>query len=140
MGHALEMCAPASGRYRTVCYRCQYKALEATGNKCPNCGFPLIYKAGRQQTVGRSVEQIFDRVSVRVGAPPLPGVDGRPRKAQMLAEARRRRRSEHFAAARALEHERAQTTRRYRAAKVTVAFVSAFVAGLVAAVLVNSGL
>jgi len=94
----------------------------------------------RLETVGRSVEQIFDRMSVRVGAPPLPGVDGRPRKAQILAEARRRRRSEHFAAARALEQERAHSSHRYRAVKVALAFVSAFVAGLGAAVIVNGGL
>ncbi len=140
MEHALDMCAPVSGRYRVVCYRCHYKGAEAAGNKCPKCGFPLIHKAGRQETVGRGVEQIFDRVSVRVGAPPLPGVDGRPRKAQLLAEERRRRRSEHFAAARALEQERAGTSRRYHAVKVAVAFVSAFVAGLAAAVIVNGGL
>lgn len=140
MGHALEMCAPAKGRCRVVCYRCQYKATEAAGNRCPNCGFPLIHKAGRHETVGRSVEQIFDRVSVRVGAPPLPGVDGKPRRAQMLADLRRRKRREHFAAARALEIERTEVSRRYRAAKVSLAFVSAFVAGLVAAVIVNGGL
>lgn len=140
MEHALHMCAPTNGRYRAVCYRCHYKGAAAAGNKCPKCGFPLIHKTGRQETVGRGVEEIFDRVSVRVGAPPLPGVDGRPRKAQVLAEERRRRRSEHFAAARALEQEKASISRRYQAAKVTVAFVSAFVAGLVAAVIVNGGL
>jgi len=140
MGHVLHTCAPARVRHRAVCYRCHYKSMGASENKCPSCGFPLIHKSERQETVGMGVEEIFERASVRVGAPPLPGIDGRKRKAQLLAEARRARRSEHFAAARVLEQEQASVTSRYRAAKVTVAFVSAFVAGITAAFLVNGGL
>ncbi|HTE51674.1 MAG TPA: hypothetical protein VK698_12560 [Kofleriaceae bacterium] len=41
---------------------------------------------------GRLVEEIFARVSVGDGAPPLPGVHAEKRKAQLMAEARRARR------------------------------------------------
>jgi hypothetical protein len=140
VGTALSMCAPGRVQYRTVCYRCRYLGPDTGGNKCPVCGFPLIRKVGEIPAAGLGVEQIFDRVSVRVGAPPLPGVDGGPRKAQLLAEARRRRRSHKFAVARAMEQQRFAMTRRNRAAKVAFAFVSAFLAGLFAAVVVNGGL
>ncbi|HTM19248.1 MAG TPA: hypothetical protein VL172_02035, partial [Kofleriaceae bacterium] len=77
-----------------VCYRCQYRGQEAAGNRCPTCSFPLIIETRLVPGGPRRVRDILDRSTVSVSGPPLPGVDGRPRKAQLLAEARRRRISE----------------------------------------------
>ncbi len=77
-----------------VCYRCQYVGQEASGNRCPSCGFPVIMETRLVPAGPRRVRDILDRSSISLGAPPLPGVDRGPRKAQLLAEARRRRISE----------------------------------------------
>jgi len=77
-----------------VCYRCQYVGQEAAGNRCPSCGFPVIKETRLVPAGPRRVRDILDRSSISLGAPPLPGVDRGPRKAQLLAEARRRRLSE----------------------------------------------
>jgi hypothetical protein len=74
-----------------VCYRCQYTGQDAAGNRCPSCSFPLIIETRLIPGGPRRVRDILDRSSVSVGAPELPGVDGTPRKAQLLAEARKRR-------------------------------------------------
>lgn len=79
--------------YKAVCYSCRYVGMDAALTRCPLCGFAIILEPGQvpEAEAAPDVSAIFDRVSVSVGAPPLPGVDGTPRKAQLLAEARRRR-------------------------------------------------
>jgi hypothetical protein len=79
--------------YKAVCYSCRYVGMDPELTRCPLCGFAIILEPGTVPEAEQApdVSAIFDRVSVRVGAPPLPGVDGTPRKAQLLAEARRRR-------------------------------------------------
>lgn len=121
---------------QAVCYRCKYVG-QGNESRCPQCDFPLIMEHGRLQTVKPSVRDIFDRTSVSINAPPLPGVDGRPRKAQIMAEARRKR-LRWKQQARAVTQPR--QAGRYARLKVTCAFVSALVAGLGAAVLMNGGL
>lgn len=79
--------------YKAVCYSCRYVGMEPALTRCPLCGFAIILEPGQVPEADQApdVSAIFDRVSVSVGAPPLPGVDGTPRKAQLMAEARRRR-------------------------------------------------
>ncbi|MEM9488714.1 MAG: hypothetical protein AAGC55_06190 [Myxococcota bacterium] len=69
----------AATSFKSVCYKCRYKTSEATaGNKCPNCGFPLIHQPRAKKSIKLDLRQIFDRTSVNigvgVGAPPLPGL------------------------------------------------------------------
>lgn len=123
--------------YKAVCYKCHYVGLGAL-KKCPLCNFPIILETG-EVSEQIEVEELFDRTSVNVGAPPLPGVDGTPRKAQLLAEARKRRHLE------MLSQKEAEPPKKRRATtvaeiaamskvRVTFAFVSAFLVGLFAAV------
>jgi hypothetical protein len=89
-----------SARYKSVCYRCRYVGLPGSATRCPLCEFPLILVAATASEEDEtSVERILDRADVNAGAPPLPGVDGTPRKAQLLAEARKQRRSAEVRAA-----------------------------------------
>jgi hypothetical protein len=125
-----------SGNYKAVCYKCSYTGA-VDGTHCPLCQFPLILEACAEPDVAPALERIFDRTSVRVGAPPLPGVDVGPRKAQLLMQARKRR----------IERQRRITTEReiqrtQRRSRLAVGFVSvgAVVAGVVAAVLVSGAL
>ena len=123
---------------KAVCYRCRYIGHDDGHHRCPKCEFPLIVEHGCVGDDRPAVREIFDRTSVSINAPPLPGVDGRPRKAQLLAEARRdRRRLTRLQAAARPEAEKAV---RYPTLKVACAFVSARFAGLGAAVLMNGGL
>lgn len=124
--------------YKAVCYKCHYVGLGQL-NRCPLCNFPIILETGKVDD-DTEVEDLFDRVSVNVGAPPLPGIDGRPRKAQLMAEARKKRYLE------SLEKQRAEKTAPKRRAttvteiaklpkvQVAFAFVSAFLVGLLGAV------
>ena len=137
--------SPATN-YKTVCYRCRYVGVDSAGTRCPDCGFPLIMKKGVVGEDGPKVREIFDRTSVSVNAPPLPGVDGRPHKAQLLAEARRRRQAAALqpAAPPILQPVAVAPVQivamRYPHLKVACAFVSALFAGLGTAVLMNGGL
>ncbi len=120
--------------YKAVCYKCHYVGL-GTLTKCPLCNFPIILETGSHDEEAQ-VEEIFDRVSVNVGAPPLPGIDGRPRKAQLLAEARKRRHDEQLSLV-SQPKRRATTVGEIAAmsrVRVGFAFVSAFLVGLFAAV------
>ncbi len=124
---------------KAICYRCSCVVTQVDASRCPACSFPLIQEAGRGPEVAPTVDSLFQRVSVRVGAPPLPGVHESPRKAQLLMEARRRR----VQRARTMERvERARTDARARrkSAATTWAFVSALAAGLVAAFWVTAAL
>jgi len=120
--------------YKAVCYKCHYVGLGAL-KTCPLCDFPIILETGHVDDEQPEVEELFDRVSVNVGAPPLPGVDGTPRKAQLLAEARKRR---HLALVEDKKPQRRATTvseiAQLSKVRVTFAFVSAFLVGLFAAV------
>jgi len=117
--------------YKAVCYKCSYVGLGADADRCPVCEFPFILEAGPSPEVAPDIAVIFDRASVRIGAPPLPGVDAGPRKAQLLMESRKRR----------LEQKRRTTSQPAVAppgrGRLAVAFAcaSAVVAGVVAAVL-----
>lgn len=133
---------PSSGDFTTVCYRCRTEGPAADATRCPQCGFPLIVKRREKADDGLRVRDIFDRTSVSVNAPPLPGVDGQPRKAQLMAEARQRRRQ--AAAARQLATTGPvavpmdmQLGIRYGKLKLACAFLSALFAGLGAAMLMN---
>jgi hypothetical protein len=101
-------------------------------------------KKGAVGENGPKVREIFDRTSVSVNAPPLPGVDGQPRKAQLLAEARRKRQAMRSAVQPTLQPVVAAPVQivamRHPHLKVACAFVSALFAGLGAAVLMNGGL
>jgi len=131
-----------------VCYRCQYVGQEAVaGNRCPTCGFPLIQETRLIPGGARRVRDILDRSSVSVNAPPLPGVDGRPRKAQLLAEARRRRISELRTATPLRPHRFPTGTGSGTAVEpssrgwaVALALLGAVVAGALAAVMVHGSM
>lgn len=104
---------------RAVCYQCSSVTVEPSVTRCPTCGFLLIAEVGAIPEVAPPIEHIFHRTSVSVGAPPLPGVDAGPRKAQLLMEARKKRIER-----RRTEERRAQTareTRRIRARWVAAA-------------------
>ena len=118
--------------YKAVCYKCHYVGLGAL-TRCPLCSFPIILETGAVDDQP-DVEDLFDRVSVSVGAPPLPGVDGRPRKAQLLAEARKRRQLELVQAKKQRRHTTISEIASMSKVRVTFAFVSAFLVGLFAAV------
>jgi hypothetical protein len=80
--------------YKAVCYRCSYEAVGADDQRCPVCAFPVILEADSTPPGGRRLEEILKRAQVRAGtAPLLPGVDAAKRKAQLLAESRKRRRT-----------------------------------------------
>ena len=96
-----------SGNYKAVCFKCSYVGDPAGAIACPICQFPFILEAGDPPEVAPQLERIFDRSSVRVGAPPLPGVDAGPRKAELLMAARRRR----------ISRQRRNTTQRLRVAE-----------------------
>lgn len=78
---------PQSSVGIAVCYRCSYQAH--AGGSCPECSFPMIVQSGLSSPEIR-LGDVLKRESLRIGAPPLPGVDAGPRKAQLLAEARKR--------------------------------------------------
>lgn len=85
-----------TGHFKAVCHKCHYVGFEPNTNSCVHCGFPIILE--RYESAQVALREIFDRSSVELGvnikAPPLPGVDPQKRKAQLLAEARRRLRAE----------------------------------------------
>jgi hypothetical protein len=132
--------------YKAVCYRCSYESTDARERRCPVCAFPFILEAETTPPGGRRLEEVLHRSSIRVGAPPLPGVDDAKRKAQLLAEHRQRRITERRARARAITAGRAGGTTlprvARRAGKLTFALlcVSAVAAGALAAVLQHGGL
>ncbi len=133
-----ELIQPAQAHgFKSVCYKCSYVGLDATVARCPACQFPLIFEARRSEAFAPDIERIFDRASVRLGAPPLPGVDTEPRKAQLLIEARRRRAARQRAASEAaiLAEERKRSRR-----AVALACMSALVAGVAAALLMSGGI
>ncbi len=127
-----------SGNYKAVCYKCSYVGDPRGATRCPICQFPFILEAGDPPELAPELQQIFDRSSVRVGAPPLPGVDAGPRKAVLLMAARKRR----------VERKRRITTQQLRIAefkrrtRITYASVSvgAVVFGALAAFLVSGAL
>ncbi|RMH42814.1 MAG: hypothetical protein D6689_07065 [Deltaproteobacteria bacterium] len=127
-----------SGDFKAVCYKCSYVGRAGQATHCPICRFPLIVEAGAPPEVAPMIEHIFDRASVHLGAPPLPGVDDGPRKAVLLMEARRRRiaRQRRLETQRKLEAER----RRARWTLGAVGVSAGVVAGVVAALLVSGGL
>ncbi len=120
--------------YKAVCYKCSYVGVAGDAARCPVCQFPFIREAGAAPEVAPNLEGIFDRVSVRIGAPPLPGVDTGPRKAQLMAEARRRRIEQRRETLRVRAETERQHRRRSRVA-VGLVGVSAVVTGVVLAVL-----
>lgn len=150
MSTAIAEITATNCSHQVVCYRCQYVGMEASSTRCPLCAFPLIVEA-LGDAVNRCVGEIFARESVNDGAPPLPGVDASPRKAQLLAEARKQR----IAEQRERSRQRAATTPPRPLERcgtgtsiagtpssrfgVVFALGGALVAGLVAAVLVHGG-
>jgi hypothetical protein len=83
-----------------VCYQCSFTSDEG-GSTCPDCNFPLIMQSELSPPGGFRIRDVLRRDSLRIGAPPLPGVDAAPRKAQLLSEARKRLRDAARSAARA---------------------------------------
>jgi hypothetical protein len=154
MSTAIAHAPIAHQTHQVVCYRCEFVGMEAGSSRCPLCNFPLIVEA-LGDAVAQRVREIFARDSVNDGAPPLPGVDASPRKAQLLAEARKRRITEQRERVRqqaststAAAHR--ATARRGTGTSITASTTSrlgvafavggALVAGLVAAVLVHGGI
>ena len=83
-------------RGRAVCFKCAYVTVASDASTCAVCGSLLIKAPAAANDADDDelcpdIVAIFDRTSVSVGAPPLPGLDPRPRKAQLMAEARRKR-------------------------------------------------
>ena len=121
--------------YKAVCYKCHYVG-DGAQKTCPLCNFPIILETNELTDDQPEVVEIFDRLSVNVGAPPLPGVDGRPRKFQLMEEERKRRQLQVVSLP--IKSIRRATTLSEVAnmskVRVTFAFVSAFLVGLVAAV------
>lgn len=134
--------------YNAVCYRCHYVGMEPDITRCPMCEFPIILEPAEKADRDLEIEQIFARASVRLGAPPLPGLDPGKRKAQLLAEARTKRRTDKMLAVVPVEEKPVARARRATTVDklvqsrtgVAVAFVSALVAGFVAAFMVNGGM
>jgi hypothetical protein len=91
-----ETVTSGTGHFKAVCHKCHYVGFEPNHNRCAYCGFPIILEPHESAQV--ALREIFDRSSVELGvnikAPPLPGVDPQKRKAQLLAEARRRLRGQ----------------------------------------------
>lgn len=75
-----------------VCYQCSTRSSDCASN-CPQCNFPLITQSELSPLGGIRIGDVLRRESLRIGAPPLPGVHSTPRKAQLLAEARKRARN-----------------------------------------------
>jgi len=144
VAHAEPMTRNETAMLQAVCYRCRYVGLAAGASKCPLCTFPLILEAAEVDDTP-SVQQIFERQAVNEGAPPLPGVDGTPREAQLRAGARRKRISESRPAItlpppHRLERHGTGTalpTPRFLRARVAMALAGAVLAGLVAAVAIH---
>lgn len=120
---------------KAVCYKCSYVG-RADGSCCPECSFPLIFEPEKTPAGGTRLEDIFARTSVHIGAPPLPGVDAEPRKAQLLAEARKRRATRR--ATTPSPAAQAKKSRRH-ALKVALVCLSAVAAGVAAAVVHSGG-
>lgn len=74
-----------------VCFSCSYQSSARGGSVCPRCSFPLITRSDMSPSGGLRLSDVLHRESIRIGAPPLPGVHAEKRKAQALAEARRAR-------------------------------------------------
>lgn len=149
MSTAIAEITATNCSHQVVCYRCQYVGMEASSTRCPLCAFPLIVEA-LGDAVERCVGEIFARASVNDGAPPLPGVDASPRKAQLLAEARKQRIAEQRERSRQRPVTSPRATSRCgtgtsiagtQSSRFGVVFAlgGALVAGLVAAVLVHGG-
>jgi hypothetical protein len=67
--------AAAPALYLAICYRCAHMEAASGETRCARCAFPTILVRGDAGTAGQRLRDIFDRSSVNVGAPPLPGVD-----------------------------------------------------------------
>lgn len=128
MVHAATKVSPRW--FKAVCYKCSFEG-QVEGSCCPECSFPLIFESEATPAGGTRVEDIFDRTSVRIGAPPLPGVDVGPRKAQLLAEARKRR----LTARRETTAAPVAPGSRRQAFKLALVCFSAVAAGVAAAVM-----
>ena len=126
-------------RFKAVCYKCKYKTLSPPTNRsCPQCSFPLILQP-LNQSVRLNVREIFDRTSVEVG-PRLPGLgnDARaplaaaPMAAGPMGPGMAMTMPEQILAM----EEQARAARRSRIQRIsmTLAFVSAIVLGVAAAV------
>lgn len=87
--HINQVSPTASSVGIAICYQCSYRSSDS-GSNCPDCSFPLIMQSELSPPGGFRIEDVLKRESLRLGAPPLPGVDATPRKAQLLAEARKR--------------------------------------------------
>lgn len=159
MSTAIAHAPIAHHAHQVVCYRCEFVGIEAGSSRCPMCSFPLIVEA-LGDAVAHRVREVFSRESANDAAPPLPGVDAGPRKAQLLAEARKQRIARQreqarqqaaiaAGAAAATATPRRATTRcgtgtsisaaEHSRLAVLFAVGGALVAGLVAAVLVHGG-
>lgn len=90
--------SPFQRRGVAVCYQCSFTCNEGRST-CPDCSFPLIMQSDLSPPGGIRVSDVLRRESLRLGAPPLPGVDAEPRKAQLLMEARKRIRDTAYRAA-----------------------------------------
>jgi hypothetical protein len=71
-----------------VCYQCSYQSSDCASS-CPECNFPMIVQSGLSSP-GIRLGDVLKRETLRTGAPPLPGVHAGKRKAQLMAEARKR--------------------------------------------------
>lgn len=142
--NAIAPTSDPSHYFKAVCYKCGHVGLNAEHTRCSRCSFPIILETGRVTPAREdSIRDIFDRTSVTIGAPPLPGVDAEPRKAQIVAEVRRRRREVvRRATSEALRKRRPSTVSdivQNPRVRVGFAMLSALVAGFAAAML-NSGM
>ncbi len=140
--NAIAPTSDPSQYFKAVCYKCGHVGLNAERTRCSRCSFPVILESGRV-SIQDSIRDIFDRTSVTIGAPPLPGVDAAPRKAQIVAEVRRRRREVvQRATAEAVSRRRSTTVSdlvQNPRVRVGFAMFSALVAGFAAAML-NAGM
>lgn len=122
-----------------VCYQCSFTCAEG-GSVCPECEFPLIMQSDLSPPGGIGISDVLRRESLRLGAPPLPGVHAVPRKAQLLQEARKRIRDTARLAAQAQAEEEKVTAGKGRRASfwglISVSCV-AVGCGIVAAALQN---
>jgi hypothetical protein len=124
-----------------VCYQCSYQSDTPGSSSCPRCSFPLILQRDATPSGGTRIEDILKRQSVRAGAPPLPGVDAEKRQAQLLAEARQRRRAARLARGTELPEVSVMPMEEPSSSTLRVMMVcaSAVAAGVLAA-MINSGL
>jgi hypothetical protein len=131
--------SPFLRRGVAVCYQCSFTGVEAAA-ACPDCDFPLIMQSDLSPPGGIRVSDVLQRESLRLGAPPLPGVHAEPRKAQLLQEARKRIRDTRRLAAQAQQEEdSAEATRSRRGSFWGLISVSCVAVGfgIVAAALQN---